>query len=401
MASSRSASIACAALAIVAALGCSRDPGKTIVVTVAIEDDPRMAIPTRINRLELTLGDGAHTRPLSYALVDDNQRTVSVEVTLGPRAGELLTVEAGAYFDHALVVSRIVTASSADSNPIRVELKRSCVLVECPAEQTCLPRLGCKAVPGLKMSGDAGVSPDADVMDPAKPNGPPCNCDSFFPFCVGARWQYHVCTNAMPPTCDLEPKMWTVADHSTDTVPPAFLLTRLTDANPSRKWLTLANGRLLWRRDEAFSHTWNLKSISSYDPEKLRLDENFVVPGVSWMALPYNELFALHGEDLTPTVETHDDSWEVTTVEEVMPDLRRRGAPEKRFDDFGEILCHHRVDQVRGGSTREATYCFAKHIGKIFESNFGSKVETEWLLEADFPADARAQGCQPIPFTDP
>jgi len=406
-----------------ASAGCSRSTTPTILVTVTIETGPGLKIPDNIDHLRVRLSTPGtasnapgNERTLTYQLLGvgavgqpgvsivpgggDGARIVQLEVEIGDRTPGPMTVEAVALYGQIPLVSRtrrVNLGALADGTreEVRLELARSCVLIECGVGQTCEPNLGCKL---LEPSTDGGVPVDAG--DAGEPNGPPCDCDGFFPFCVGASWKYAVCGGTSRTGCDSDPKTWVIGDASSivhqGQPAPKFVLTRFAPDGRTRKFLTVVGARLLWLKDETFDRaTWIPLQTRFFLPEKVRLDQGLIGQAPP---LTYDEVVITPGEVSSET-RSHSDTWSVVPVDESLREVMlKHGFPRETGLAGLDVICHRRVDEVPGdpNNSRNALYCFARHIGKIFETTIGGVAEQEWLVGSDLP---KAGTCISVPDT--
>ncbi len=332
------------------------------IITVEVRSD--LLIPGDINQLVFRVfGDPKNSRtyelgpgvgrinklPASFAVVRDSDEVEKVEVEV--RGNQIVspssTVE---------IVSRNVRVAfwPGANRPITIDLALPCAKAACAAGKTCVPGWGC-------------VDPDidADGVPTARRNGPPCDCNSYFPICVGARWEYRVCP---PPRNDCQTKTWHISDwakigDSDDDRKwgvaglDAFVQVRILRTDRSRRWLTSdAEGRRLqWQKDLYYGWpNWEVKTTFFYRPNKLRIDARHVMIGEPWQEM-YEEIAV---KDATEPLVKHTDEWEVVPVPMDYP-------PEFLLP-LGQPLCHRRRDD-NGFATNVATFCFVRGIGKVFE----------------------------------
>lgn len=223
---------------------------------------------------------------------------------------------------------------------------------------------------------------------------PACDCDSFQPMCVGARWDYD---EFDPVTNELAGSKTHVITNFGDPGEPlfnksgfdAFAFCRSSADSLKEAWQTVDGPRTAWQM-----HRWlggNRESLRTayYLPERLRLDQGRTTPGEAWTETytwvtiletsrdpePCNDgSLATPLTDVTDGFECADDAeqWRVlslTEAEAYGADLTGR-APQ-------DVLCH-----LVHGSTAKV-FCFVRGVGKLFELEMSAK--REQLVSYDIP----------------
>jgi len=216
---------------------------------------------------------------------------------------------------------------------------------------------------------------------PAVTASPSCDCNAYFPFCLGSRWTYDVYPDTTGPMSSQ--KSWFISDHHLlDDAScglkgvPAFLLIVDRGFDSSGKWLAVdqvdGKQRLWWLKEDRVDENLSPSRTICYQPRKLRLDESRVDQGQSW-SLPYDR------EDFRPDgtkqeSQPHDDQWQVVSVEQMKATLGQRMSRfPGRYKD-ADVLCHYR-DDGNGGLSERKYYCFARGVGKIYELDAGAIVQ--------------------------
>ena len=345
-----------ATLLLLAASACTAE-SEGIAVTVFSD----LEVPADLNTLLIHVTDEQGQVVLDQR-IGLEESGVSWPATFGLRPGKrsnaLLTIEAiGMLGRNSRVVSQKIKKSFVPGavREADMTLSRNCWGWICPDSQTCV----------------SGGCVDVASRLPPREDGPGCNCGAYFPFCVGASWEYDV----YRPPATSTPKTWKITQSSqvTDVVCDLadvrlFLLQLTMPGNTSWKWLQVeevdGKQRLWWRKDQWFNVFGDPQSTVCYRPRKLRLDESRLVPGEAWPALSYVSTVL----ELNPPredSESHDDRWSVVSVEEVQrAPLGRSRFPLERLPGR-DVLCHLREDT--GAITEKKYFCFARGIGKIYE----------------------------------
>jgi hypothetical protein len=246
-------------------------------------------------------------------------------------------------------------------------------------------------LPVLVGCGLQGISNEALVVDTAfEPDevcvsldmpeeAPDCDCGSYMPLCVGARWDY------------LEP------DTSDGTVPwkqqkivgygdpgaaeygksgySAFYYERYSVDNTKTSWITAAEGEVCWQFDHRYDPEGSLTKTRIYDPARLRIDLRRILPGDSWRER-FTETVYENGE--INSVQ-FDLVWTVSTMEHLSAQVAGYQI------DYQDLLCQERIGV--GPTSKEdpehKLFCFVQGIGKVYEWDFGKK--EEFLVGYEIP----------------
>jgi len=208
--------------------------------------------------------------------------------------------------------------------------------------------------------------------------GPNCDCNSYFPTCVGASWTYAV---ENPQTGVVTPKTFSITDYSDPGRLDfdlygfmAFRQRRVTDSDSKDSWLIQSPDglQLIWLIDDWFDMNGRRTRTEWYDPGKLRMDESpdHTVVGATW-----HEHYTEHHLEMgTETIVEHQIDWETR--------------PSEVHDPFGETLCEHKLDIASDSPVPvDATYCFARGVGKVYELT--ALVSEEALLDWTAPGCAQ------------
>lgn len=369
--------LACCALA----GACQADPDTGIVLEVRTD----LRVPIELDKLTLNVrSHGTFLLGRSYPLGDEPGKwTLPSSVALtpaGPHDG-VVSIEAVGHLGSLVMVARsmIIPFVPGQVHRTGLELARECLTVVCVEGKTCVPGAGCQPV-------------DAPPTQPPA-RGPACDCQSFFPMCVGSTWTFeevNFSTN-LPTT-----KTYVVQDHARikdsshdKDGKPAFVQFRTIDGGVLRRWISLEGepGRrqLYYEMDDTFDSEWHATLSTYFVPARLRFDETRTRVGDTWLTDHDQYLYRMGPMGLVtadPVVKMRD-RWIVIDAPD---DL---GAPLRaRFSDK-EILCHKRFATRAGEpAPKEETYCFARGVGKIYDATFGGDVER--LISHDVPGCGRS-----------
>lgn len=214
--------------------------------------------------------------------------------------------------------------------------------------RVCLVAVGVLAITACR--DDAVVGTDVP--------GPPCDCDSHFPMCVGVSWTYTI-KDARTSAVSL--KTLSIVDWDDPGRPEygltgfmAFRQRRVAETDTKDSWLQESSdgSRVMWLMDEWFDLDRQRTRAEYYVPAKLRVDES---PEHSIVGAMWHEHFTEYNiEQMTETVIEHEVDW--TTLE-----------PQDHAG-FRATFCEHKSDTLSSTSVPvDATYCFAKGVGKVWE----------------------------------
>ncbi len=266
---------------------------------------------------------------------------------------------------------------------IQVHLNRDCLNILCPEGKTCAS--GSRAGRCESSSFPPG---------PRESDGPPCNCFSLFPMCVGARWEYDEFRNGVRfPKF----KRWSIASfgpmndprHGQETT-LAFLQVRPSALDFSHKWISALEKprRLFWEKEDQFNPDLVPVTTRYFMSHKIRLDESLTAPRDNPKPEDYAEFEYRPGnsDPIKVKIENHD-AWNIESVEDVRKSTKN--FPERFAKET--VICHRRVGKVVSvvGTDEmypdsEKIFCFVASIGKIYERtiepNPGEEVLVDWLV---------------------
>jgi hypothetical protein len=345
-----------AALAALALAACSS--GQTgIVLEVATE----LRIPDQMDALSVRVRSGDRTLMMhTYELGEPPKLRLPAKLGL-QRQGDgdgPISIELAARRRSQLMVSRNLRVKflPGEVREVKVDLDLECLGVICPSTDTCVPQRGC-------------VDPDLDA--PVPTTNTPCDCDSYFPLCVGATWTY---AQTGPNNLD-GVKTWLIQAEAAiggeygKAGLHGFVQFRQLDGGVARRWLrvdgTPGDQRVFWEKDEFFSNTGSLAQTTYYVPNKLRFDDSHRLLNQPW-PLMYQQIDLRPGVP-NPDALAFDEKWEVVPAETQVnfPKLT-----------FKEALCQRRSATDSNGFTWPAqTYCFVKGVGKVYERTAGGDEE--------------------------
>jgi hypothetical protein len=370
------------ALACLAVVGCQLEP-EGILVTVVSD----LNVPTELNKLAVRVSEDRHRILLDHEVQLSAAEDGSMSGLLGtfglrlssPSHGPLTIDVIGMLFNRALLKQTLVQkVPERGVWSTDVSLGRACRQQFCPQGQTCL----------------LGMCVDQQTRLPwSQVASPTCDCGSYFPFCLHARWNYDLhqdATGARPTG-----KTWYIADHQTVTdatcemdAVPAYLMVVQGINDTSGKWLNVdqrdGKQRIWWLKEDWVDAELDPASTICYQPRKLRVDEGRTAFEETWTERYTRSEFELGSPD--PQIEEHEDRWQVVTVDQVIQAARPRVSRFPiRYRD-SDVLCHYREDRT-GNRLEKKYYCFARNIGKIYEFDAGAN-EQEVLRE-----DYHVPGC--------
>ncbi|OGQ16885.1 MAG: hypothetical protein A2138_12100 [Deltaproteobacteria bacterium RBG_16_71_12] len=273
----------------------------------------------------------------------------------------------------------------------------------------CVPEIvvedaGCPCDTGNVCCDDVCVRgdrcPECEVEQSGLDASPPCDCDSFLPMCVGARWDY----DEFEPSTEapLGSKTQVLIDFKDPGDPSfdktsfeAFVSCRTSDDSLRTAWQTVEGARTLWQMDQWFGLERTLTKTAYYVPSRLRLDESRATPGDAWTESNTLYTIVAPGIDAQPCNDGNppapladvEGGYQCATELEQWSVLSLAEATTYGADLAGyqpqDVLCH----AVERGEVK--IYCFARGVGKFFELEVGAKRE---LL-----VDHYVPGCGPSP----
>jgi hypothetical protein len=362
-----------AVLAVIASAGCADKLEPAII----IEINSNLRPPGEIDRLSLKVSAGGSTIDRSFTLGPQKlQLPAKFAVVRDGAGGGEVTIEAAVASGTRQVVSRRIVAEfwPEGSRTLKIDLNGECALRTCK-DRTCVPGWGCV---GPK------VGADGNPVEPR--NGPPCDCNSFFPVCLGSWWVYRV----YDPTTKKEyERSWIIAgwgkliDESSTPerdkmfskeAVEGFILVRLSPIENMRRWgERRPDGTIVWHKYESFDGN-KLFDLRYFLPEKLRINENYQRVGDTWPEA-YKEFPIRSDGTLLPILE-HDDTWEVVSFADT------KVKPSFPFD-YMTGLCHKKMyrEKPAGGDPKDgvsgmSTYCFVRGVGKVYENEPNVEIET-------------------------
>lgn len=357
---------------------CAGDPPTGIVLEISTD----MRVPGEIDKLTINVrSKGRFLLARNYPLGEEPGRwTLPASVALTPAGPQdaMVSVEALAHLGGQVMVARTMTIPFTPGQVYRgqVELVRECRGVLCGAGKTCIPGGGCHAV----------SEPPGQVPPP---KGPPCDCEDFFPMCVGATWTYEdVSFNTNVPTA----KTYVVQDYGPIEAmghdkwkKNGFVQFRVINGGLTRRWITVEGDagrrRLYYEVDDNFDSQWQQVLSTYFVPAKLRLDGTRTVVGETWVTEHAQYDYRAHAPP--DPVLTVKDRWMVVPVPLDLP-ARLREAFKDR-----ELLCQKRTTGVLEDlPSVEQIYCFARGVGKIYDFTVGN--DTERLTSYDVPGCGRS-----------
>lgn len=208
--------------------------------------------------------------------------------------------------------------------------------------------------------------------------GPPCDCNSLFPMCVGTSWTYSI-TDARTGAVTL--KTLSITDWRDPDRPEyglsgfkAFRQRRVTPIDSKDSWLARSDDglRTNWLFDEWFDIDGRTTRVMVYSPSKLRLDERpeYVNAGAMWHESYQERRIQMMGE----TILDHEVDW--TTP-----------APQDH-DGFAASICEHKLDVTTpDDGPVDATYCFVRGVGKVWELTLlaGEENLSDWTVPGCSP----------------
>lgn len=284
---------------------------------------------------------------------------------------------------------------------VLVVLAASCVddipLPDAPCDvDRCLP--GYRCCSGTCIAADRCT--ECVVNDAARDASPACDCDSFQPMCVGARWVYEefdLSTEAF-----LDEKTHVITDFADPRDPMfdksgfnAFEFCRKSDDSLKSAWQTVDGARTVWQMHRWFGPSRQLTRTAYYLPSRLRLDQSRPESSPPWtetytwvtIVVPPNDA-ELCNDNSVPTPLTEVANGYQCTGDTEQWNVLSFDAAEARGVEMGgrdplDVLCH----AVDGSNMK--IFCFARGVGKFFELDVS--VKREQLVSYDVP------GCDASP----
>lgn len=263
---------------------------------------------------------------------------------------------------------------SGDVRELHVDLNRDCLGILCPRGLTCM----------------AGRCETASFPHQAANDGPPCNCFSLFPICVGANWAYDELRDGVKVSSY---KQWSIASFAEvgdsrhdKQATKAFLQVRPSALDFSHKWISSrekGERMLFWEKEDQFTPDLEPRNTTFFVPRKIRINEGLAAPRERPEEERYQQIEYLPGRT-EPVVVECLDLWNVIPVEEV------RSMPSSNFPErFAKAICHRRLGTVLSvhppelramyGDT-EKIFCYVRGVGKVYERSV-SPIRAEEVLE--------------------
>jgi len=363
-------------------VGCAAD-GPTGLV-LAVRSD--LSIPDEMNEILVQARDARGAKLFENRFPLQGPGSVSLPGKLGLQTGEGLSgaIEIDVIGRRgtrpAVLKAMRIDLPAGSVREVAVELNRDCLGVLCPQSLTCV----------------AGRCETATFPHAPTPEGPPCNCFSLFPACVGARWAYDELREGVKVE---QFKQWSFATYTQIGDPrhgkqstKAFLQVRPSALDFSHKWISSREKPhrvLFWEKEDQFTRDLVPRLTTFFVPAKVRLNEGLDAAAGNPQEERYQQF-----DSLPDGVEVRIDCldlWNVISLDEV------KTLPKSNFPDRyarANVVCHRRVGTVLGVHPPEMgdmykesdkIFCFVRGVGKVYERSFKPAASEEVLVDFNNP----------------